>query len=135
MTLVVDASIVLAWCFADESSAIAEAAVGRVLEEGAIAPAHWPIEVANGLRSAERRRRIDPAELPGLQARLTTLTVDILPADLPAALSVIAIARDHELSVYDAAYLELAHARHLPLATVDGRLIAACRGIGVELVA
>ena len=52
---VVDASVILAWCLLDEASLIADRVIDRLLTEGGIAPAHWPLEVANGLRMAERR--------------------------------------------------------------------------------
>lgn len=131
---VVDASIILAWSLEDESSESAEAAVERLLAEGGLAPAHWPLEVANGLRSAERRGRIDEPSIRRLAARLAGLPVDIAPVELSTALGVIESARRHDLSVYDAAYLDLAEIRGLHVATVDDRLARACRAANVPLV-
>lgn len=131
---VVDASVILAWSLEDESSESAEAAVKRLLAEGGLAPAHWPLEVANGLRSAERRGRIDEPSIGRLAARLAGLPVDIAPVELSTALGVIESARRHDLSVYDAAYLDLADVRGLAVATVDDRLARACRAANVPLV-
>lgn len=131
---VVDASVILAWSLEDESSEPAEAAVARLLAEGALAPAHWPLELANGLRSAERRGRIDEPSIRRLAAKLAGLPVDIAPVELSTALGIIESARRHDLSVYDAAYLDLADVRGLPVATVDDRLARACRAANVPLV-
>ena len=132
---VVDASVVLAWSFSDEHSAAADIAVDRLLDDGAIAPAHWPLELAQAIASAERRQRIKSAEIPDLQAMITALPVDLAVIDLDDATSrVLDLARTHGLSVYDAAYVDLALSRGLGLATIDERLAAACRTVGVPLV-
>ena len=131
---VVDTSVILAWCLEDESSEIADAAMRRLVSEGGIAPAHWPLEVANALRSAERRGRLDGPALRRLHPRLISLPVEIVPVELSAALGAIETAR-LELSVYDATYLDLADFRGLGLATVDERLAQACRAEGIPLIA
>lgn len=131
---VVDASIVLAWCLDDETSDLADTVIERLLAEGGVAPAHWPLEVANGLRAAERRGRIDEPALHRLRPRLTQLPVDIAPVELSTALAVIESSRTHDLSVYDAAYLDLAEFRALGLATVDARLAEACKVAGIALI-
>ena len=115
MTLVVDASVTLAWCFEDEQSPAADAVLDRVAQEGAIAPGHWPLEVANALRTAERRGRLEAADLDRLRTLLTGLPIEVVPVELHAA------------------YLDLASARGLPLATVDARLRTACVAAGVAL--
>lgn len=132
---VIDASVVLAWCLEDESSEMAEAAIERLMAEGGIAPAHWPVEIASALRSAERRGRLDEASIGHLRPRLAALPVEILPVELSTALNAIETARRHEISVYDACYLDLADIRGVGLATVDARLAIACRSSGVPLIA
>jgi predicted nucleic acid-binding protein len=132
---VIDASIVVAWCLEDESSEVAEAAVERLMAEGGIAPAHWPIEIASALRSAERRGRLDEASIGRLRPRLMSLPIEILPVEFSTALNVIDTARRHDLSVYDACYLDLADIRGVGLATVDARLAEACRVAGIQLIA
>jgi predicted nucleic acid-binding protein len=132
---VVDASVVVAWCLEDESSPAADAAVVRLMAEGGIAPAHWPIEIASALHSAERRGRLDAVSIGRLRPRLTGLPIEILPIKFSTALSVIETARRLDLSVYDACYLDLADIRGIGLATVDTRLAQACRLAGIPLIA
>ena len=132
---VVDASITLDWCFGDEASEPADRALDRLEHEEAIAPSIWPLEVANGLRTAERRSRLDLADLARVRDLLLALPVQVEAVDLRLALNeVIEVARALDLSAYDAAYLALAARRGLPLATGDGRLREAALAVGVELV-
>ncbi len=132
---VIDASITLAWCFEDESSVDADRVLARLEHEEALAPAHWPLEVANALRTAERRGRLDASELPRLRALLAALPVEVAPVQLTTATGgVLEAARTYDLTAYDAAYLDLAAIRGLPFATADERLRAACARAGVEFV-
>ena len=132
--IVVDASIALAWCLADEGDDMAERVLGRVAAEGAIAPAHWPLEVAIGLWAAERRGRLDPVATDRARRLLVDLGVEIVPVELSvAAGTVLETARDQRLSVYDATYLDLARFRELELATLDSDLARACRAVGVAV--
>jgi predicted nucleic acid-binding protein len=132
---VVDASVTLAWCFEDEESGDGDAVLDRLERESALAPAHWPLEVSNALRTAERRGRLESTDLPRLRALLDALPIEIAPLELSTAISgVLEAARAYALSAYDAAYLHLASTRALPLATVDARLRAACARAGVEVL-
>lgn len=132
---VVDASVTLAWCFSDEAYDAAEDALGRLEHDEAIAPAIWPLEVANGLRTAERRGRMDLADLPRVRDLLLSLPVQVEGVELRTALGeVTEIARGLDLTAYDAAYLALAARRGLSLATVDDRLRRAAISAGVPLV-
>lgn len=133
--IVVDASVALAWCLKDEASDFADAVLERVIGDGASAPAHWPIEVANGIRSAERRGRIDEAEIANVSQLLDRLGIEVVPVELTTAMwSVLDVARTYDLSAYDAAYLGLARFRGVALATLDDRLRRACKSAGVELI-
>lgn len=135
MTFVVDASIALAWSLDDERSEAADAILGRLDVEGAVVPAIWPFEVANGLRFAERRGRITMADALRSALVLKALPIEVEPSDLEATLEgCAAIARRFDLSVYDAAYVRLAIRRRLPLATADERMRRACTEAGVELL-
>ena len=132
--IVVDASVALAWCLTDESSVYAYSVLDRVASEGAIAPAHWPLEVANGLLSAQRRGRLDAEAVMDASRVLDQLEIEIVPIELTTALwSVLDAAQGHALSAYDAAYLDLARFRGSALATLDESLKAACRQAGVAL--
>jgi predicted nucleic acid-binding protein len=132
---VLDASVALAWCLDDETSQSADRALDMLATGEAVVPAIWPLEVANGLRGAERRGRITVADSARVRQLLLSLPIRIEPADLAAALTEVAdLARTFDLSAYDAAYLALAARRGLPMATADDRLAHACAQAGVELV-
>lgn len=135
-TLVVDASIALSWCFEDEHTALGDAVLSRLLEQTAVAPGIWPLEVANGLRSAERRERLDEHATTLAAQLLMTLpiTVDETPRVEDALGRVLHLARSVGLTTYDAAYLDLALRRGLPLATVDDQLARAAVAVGVDVL-
>ena len=132
MKLVIDASFIASLLLPDESAEESAAQFGRIKEGGAAAPALWQIEVANMLLTALRRKRINASQF----ARILE-AVDSLPLTLQPVLTekqrgdLLHLARKHELSAYDAAYLELALRLDLPLATIDGRLARAAGNEGV----
>lgn len=132
---VVDASMTLAWCFEDEATGATERVLDRLTLEGGIAPAHWPLEVANGLRFAASSGRVDDDSIVRAREIVRQLPIDVRPVETSTALSLIEPAGQHGLTVYDAAYLGLAEALGLGVATLDQRLIAACRSVGIPLVA
>jgi predicted nucleic acid-binding protein len=130
--LVVDNSVVLAWCLADESHPIAEEAMQAVVEHGAVVPGIWWYELRNALVANERRGRLAPADT---QATLTDVR------DLGIAVDhdhdegvLLSLARSQDLSIYDAAYLEVASRRGFPLATLDEGLRAAAIRVGVDVL-
>lgn len=130
---VLDASVALAWCFEDEATPYADGLLARLELEEAAAPAIWPLEVANGIRSAERRGRIDEREIPALTQLLLALPIRIEEIPLSAALKeVLPLARALGLSAYDAAYVELAIRLAAPLATIDDALARAAAAAGAE---
>jgi len=132
--MVVDASVALAWCLSDEEDDLAERVLVQVAADGAIAPAHWPLEVANGLLSAERRGRLEVADSDQARRLLADLQIEIMPVELSTAAGmVLDTARSHGLSVYDAAYLDLASFRGLALATLDADLSRAAAAAGVPV--
>ncbi|WP_220793246.1 type II toxin-antitoxin system VapC family toxin [Nocardioides stalactiti] len=133
MTLVVDASVTMAWCFEDEASGATDALLERISVEGCVVPSLWRSEVANVLMVAERRDRITAAQRDRFLALLdqVPVTVESTPPDSAA---LIWLADKHGLSAYDAWYLWLAARSAATLATVDVRLAAAARSAGVEVV-
>ena len=99
-------------------------------------PAHWPTEVSNGLLMGFRRKRIQPGYPEMFWDQLAALPIEIEPPLTPAqSKTVLALCEQHGLTVYDAAYLELAKRRGLPLATQDSALAKASRLEGVLLIA
>lgn len=126
MPLVLDASTALSWIFADERTAESLAAARAVLQDGAIVPALWRWEVQNALLVAHRRGRISIEAINTALEYLRALPIEIEPSE--HALSFggeIETARRYELSVYDAAYLDLALQHKAPIATQDGKLAKA----------
>jgi predicted nucleic acid-binding protein len=136
VSLVLDNSVALAWCFEDEQTPAIMALLDRVVEDGAVAPQLWPIEALNGLLTAQRRRRIEPetrSRMAGFLADLPISLDDQTAAQLWTATA--RLADSHGLTAYDATYLELAVRLKLPLATNDRALMAAARAEGVVLLA
>lgn len=133
--LVLDSSIALAWCMPDEDAPEADEIQARVARHGACAAAHWPLEVANALLMAVRRGRIDERFCDSSLRDLATLPITLDPeTGARAWREITGFADRYRLTIYDAAYLELAHRRALPLATLDTQLRAAAGASGVTLV-
>ena len=132
---VLDASVALAWCFADEATPATDVLLDRLADEDAVAPALWGLEVANALTMAERRGRLSVAGLTRSVSVLQRLAVAIDPEGSDRAFrEVLDLARSERLTVYDAAYLELALRLGLPLASKDAKLRKAATGLGVALL-
>jgi predicted nucleic acid-binding protein len=133
---VVDASVVLTWCFPDENAALAHR-VALMFKQGksAIAPSFWPHEVLNALLVGEKRKRISGDLLRTFLSDLAALPVVLehFPAN-DVYSRVQALSRKHGLTAYDAAYLDLAQVSGVPLATLDEDLIRACGKAGVDLI-
>lgn len=135
MTLVLDASLTLSWFFEDEATEATDR-IHEQLANGlhARCPAHWPLEVANSLLVAERRKRIQPSSTAQFLNLLSRYRVWIEPARRISGETLLPLAREHELSLYDAAYLDLAMRTGADLGTLDEDLRqAACR-VGITLL-
>ena len=134
MSFVLDSSVTLSWCFEDERTDATDALLNQVAESGAEAPSLWPLEILNALAMAERRRRINSERRQRLCGFLHDLPVNIdveTASRAWAATSQLAVR--FKLTIYDAAYLELAQRLNLPLATLDKELRAAGRAVGIAL--
>lgn len=131
---VVDASVVGAWLFADEQSPQTDMLQEWAADQGAIAPALWPYEVANLVWTARRRRRLADELFDRLAAILPGLPVAVEAVDNRVFGAVATLATKHGLTVYDAAYLDLALLRRLPLATLDRDLRRAAEAEGVKVL-
>jgi predicted nucleic acid-binding protein len=129
---VLDGSVTLVWGFEDEADAYAAAILDRMPDLQAFVPTVWPLEVANALLVGERRRRITPADAARFLAILGTFPITVDDETVTHAWhETTHLARAHGLSAYDAAYLELAIRRGLPLATLDDKLKVAAIAVGV----
>jgi predicted nucleic acid-binding protein len=128
LILVIDASVTIAWIAEDEKSEYADFALHAFGSDAAIVPGIWHWEIANVLLALERRGRI--ADAIATYARVLQLPIDV---ELLAysrdrrSITELELARKHQLSAYDAAYLALAKATQHPLATLDARLERAAR--------
>lgn len=133
---VLDASVALAWCFEDEASRFADGLLERLRQgDRIVVPAHWPAEILNGLLVAERRKRIKTGHALLFWDELCRLAAETEPPlSAVQAKSVLALAEKHTLTVYDAAYLELAYRRQSPLGTLDADLKESARAEGIELL-
>ena len=135
IVLVVDSSIALTWCFEDVVTAETEAIGTRVDFEGAIVPGLWRLEVANALLLAERRGRIDRSDVEQRLELLAALPISIdADTGIRAWTDTLLLARAERLTLYDAAYLELAIRQDVELATLDRDLRRAARKMGVTIV-
>ena len=132
MAFVLDASVAACWAFDDEDHPLAARALDRLRVEPALVPALWWFGVRNVLVVNERRGRLTEAITAAFLRAVARL--DIAIDRTPDSAAVLALARAHRLSVYDAAYLELAQRAAAPLATLDAALARAARDEGVALI-
>ena len=131
MPLVADVSVMMAWHFEDERSSAADAVRAKLRTDEVLVPTHWWFELRNVLLVGERRGRAGPEDTLGFLDDLRELSISI--ALLPDENAVMALARLHRLTFYDAAYLELAKREGVALATFDRELIAAAKAERVPL--
>lgn len=131
MALVLDASIAAAWYFPDEDSALATRVARGLATAPAVVPALFWFEIRNTAVVGERRGWTTAEDTARFLGRLDALPLEV-DAE-PVGPDLLTLARDHRLTAYDAAYLELARRRGVPLATLDDRLAAAATAAGVPL--
>jgi predicted nucleic acid-binding protein len=135
MSLVLDSSITLAWIYSDEATPAVQEVLEAVTASGAWVPAIWRLEIANVLEMGVRRGRNDAAFRDANLTDLALLPMRIDPDTGKHAWgATLRLAERHKLTVYDAAYLELAQRRGLPLATLDAELRAAAKSENVPLL-
>ena len=130
--IVIDNSVFLAWRMADEGEPTATSAMQHVVEEGGVTPRIWWYELRNALLVNERRGRISPQQMPNTLADSLGLGISI--DDQHDESLLLELARRFELTVYDAAYLEVAFRRGLALATLDRRLRESAEVMGIAVV-
>jgi predicted nucleic acid-binding protein len=129
---VLDGSVTLAWLFHDEKDPYADAIVARLPAVAMLVPRLWRLEIANVLLVGERRKRCSQADTTAWLSFLSGLPIVVDSAtEARAWTDTLSLARQHGLTAYDAAYLELALRESLPLATLDAKLEAAATAVGV----
>lgn len=134
-TLIIDCSLTMAWCFADEYTEETAQIQDRLVAEAAVVPAHWFLEVANVLVMAEKRRRISAADSTQFVQLLAALDIEVDGESAARAFDhLMPLCRNYGLTSYDAAYLDLALRWQLPLATLDDDLRKAATTLGVHIL-
>lgn len=130
---VLDCSIAISWCFEDEAGEDTDALLERVRDEGALVPSLWHLELGNVLLKGERRGRLSAADVTTRLELIGDLPITTDDETCIRALrETLTLARAESLTTYDAAYLEVAVRRGLPLASKDLGLAAAAHRIGLK---
>ena len=131
---VLDASVAISWCFEDEANPYSEAVLGLLRRAVAHVPAIWPLEVVNALLVGERRKRLTRSKSSRFLGTLQSLPIKVDAGNPSRAFGqILALAREHGLTSYDASYLDLAAQHGLSLATLDDRLRKAAKAVRVPL--
>jgi len=132
--IVLDASLTLAWALPDEASVYSDWTLQQIASGKAWVPAIWPHEIANGLLMAQRRGRVTAAQRVTFVEELLKLPIEVEQQSARGVLDThVTFAEKYALTAYDAAYLDLALRKGLPLATQDKALKAAAKKAGVKL--
>ena len=131
MAVVLDASTLIAFLLGEEASPVAEEAMRVAEAEGAIAPVIWWYETRNALVVNQRRKRISKTEADVLLEAIVRLRIEI---DRETPDAIVSLARKRAITVYDAAYIELALRREFLLATLDADLARAATAEGVGII-
>jgi len=132
---VIDNSVVMAWCFEDQINKYTESVLERLMASEAFAPGIWPLEVGNVLLIAERKNILNKSDVVRFLSLIRGLPIIVEQESSNRMLmEIVALAREHRLSTYDASYLDLAMRRGLPLATQDKALASAAKKCGLSLL-
>ncbi len=135
MAFVLDCSATMPWILRNDETGYVDQVLRTLDENPAVVPELWHLEVSNVLLVFERRGRIDVAESNRFTSLLQELPISTDEGTHYRVFSrIINLARDYELSSYDATYMELAIRESLPLATLDNFLRTAARKAGVEVI-
>lgn len=133
--VVIDCSVTMAFLLSDEQPISLKKLIHIFKTQPMIVPTIWNYEVANVLVMAERKKRINESDLIDIKMILEGLgIVKDMASDENTLRETLSLAREHQLTVYDAAYLELAMRKHAALATFDQTLQNAAKTAGVELL-
>lgn len=128
--IVLDSSYALALVMPDETR---PSSLMAVLRERLLTPFLWPLEIANAMRSAVRRGRLLPPEVTGLFAAVEAFDIEVVPPAHHLPQRHFETCRTHDLTPYDALYLDLALERRCALATRDAALAHAARHVGLTV--
>lgn len=125
----------LSWCFVDEATPYSRAVLAALKTTYAVVPALWPFEIASGLAIAERRKRISQNQIAEFLETLRRLSIQVERREaIWICQATTRLAREHNVTAYDAAYLDLAKREQMQLATLDLDLQEAGRSLGIAAV-
>ena len=132
--IVIDAFVALARCFPDEASECPDGVLVALEGRAILVPVLWSVEMTNAVLMAERRKRVKQPKIRRFVELLDAQTVIMDSQSVTESVSnILPIAREYGLSVYDAAYLDVAVRHAVPLATLDSALQKAARKAGIEI--
>lgn len=132
---VVDNSVVMAWCFEDESDSYTDEILDLLAHDVAFVPSIWPLEVTNVLLVAERKKRLTRAASGHFIAMLSQLPIVVDPTGPERVFhDIISLARQYKLTSYDASYVELAIRKDLPIASLDNAILKAAKDIRLQIM-
>jgi predicted nucleic acid-binding protein len=129
--IVVDCSYAMALVMPGERR---PGSLARLADAQLVAPMIWPLEVANALRNSLKRNRVRGDQIPGFCADLDSFGIEVAGPGTPRVTEAYSASARHDLSAYDAAYLELALQRRFALATLDAQLATAARSLGLAVL-
>jgi len=132
---VLDCSITMAWCFEDESTDYTDTILENLKDATAVVPTIWPLEVANVLLLSQKNKRITEIQSANFIEILSILPIVVDQSTTFRAMhSILVLAGQSDLTIYDAAYLELALREKIPLLTLDKKLIKAAKKLLISVV-
>lgn len=134
MLFVLDNSVVSGWLLDSQASAYSDAIAQRLQSGAAAAPPLLLLEYTNVLRTACKRQKLTAMQAQDMLATLSLLPIEIDPTPVVPA-QILDLSLRYDLSSYDAAYLDLALRKRLPIATLDVALASAAMAAGVGVVA
>lgn len=131
---ILDCSVTMSWCFEDEITKYTQGVLNSIKSHTPIVPNIWPLEVSNVLAVAERKKRMTNLQIHTFLEDLACLPIQIDNSTNDRVFgSILTLARQQQLSTYDAAYLELAIRHNALFATLDKQLKKAAAAVGIKL--
>ncbi len=132
---ILDCSVSISWCIEDEATPQNDALLVRARDFGVFVPQLWVYEFTNVLLQANKRARLNDTQVFTILDLMESLPINIVSeTNLGALKNILALARAEKLTSYDAAYLDLAMTKNLPLATNDKALRRACENTGIDIL-
>jgi predicted nucleic acid-binding protein len=134
-SFILDCSVAMAWCFLDEATPTTVELFHRTMNESALVPSLWYLEVTNTLTLSERKARLNSTQVGEFISLIHSFDIEVEFQDTEQVFSrLVPLCRTHGLTSYDALYLDLAMRRQLPLATLDEQLRKAAKKAGVKVL-